>query len=82
MRGLYPGQFHTIRRNLNNIVLVLDLSSPASVHFITVPVPTFINRSLPFRFGVVPMVEVESGRLSSWIIFIPEHNLHSDATSS
>jgi UDP-glucose:glycoprotein glucosyltransferase len=65
MRGLYPGQFHSLRRNLNNIVLVLDLSSPASLHFITVPIPTFINRGLPFRFGVVPLVETEAGEVAS-----------------
>ncbi|KAF9513801.1 glycosyltransferase family 24 protein [Hydnum rufescens UP504] len=69
MRGLYPGQFHSLRRNLNNIVLVLDLSSPISLHFITVPIPTFINRGLPFRFGVVPLVETEAARKVARLVY-------------
>lgn len=55
------GQFPSIRRNMNNIIVVLDLSAPASLGFIAGPIPTIIGRSLPFRWGVVAGVESESG---------------------
>lgn len=55
------GQFPTVRRNLNNIIAVLDLSLPSSLAFITNPVATIISRNLPFRWGVAPNVETEAG---------------------
>lgn len=61
MRGQMFGQLPTVRRNINNIVLVLDLSLPSSLGFITGPVTTIISRNMPFTWGVVPNVETEAG---------------------
>ncbi|KAJ7342428.1 glycosyltransferase family 24 protein [Mycena albidolilacea] len=61
LRPLYPGQFHNIRLNLFNIVLVLDLSRPAALHTLTGAVANIVARGLPFRFGVVPLGETEEG---------------------
>jgi UDP-glucose:glycoprotein glucosyltransferase len=61
LRPVYPGPFHTIKRNLHNTVLLLDLSQRASLTWITGPISTIIQRGFPFRFGVVPLVETEEG---------------------
>ncbi|KAJ7485860.1 glycosyltransferase family 24 protein [Mycena latifolia] len=61
LRPLYPGQFHNIKRNLYNVVLVLDLSQPSSVQTITGAVASIIGRGFPFRFGVVPAAQSEDG---------------------
>lgn len=61
LRPLYPGQFHSIRRNIFNTVLLLDLSQPASLAWITGPVFNLIQRGYPLRFGIVPLVETEEG---------------------
>lgn len=55
------GQFPSIRRNTNNIIVALDLSLPSSLAFIANPIPTIIGRNLPFRWGIVANVETESG---------------------
>lgn len=60
--GMY-GQFPSVRRNLNNIIAVLDLSLPSSLAFIANPVTTIIGRNMPFTWGVAPNVETESGEL-------------------
>ncbi|KAJ7130733.1 glycosyltransferase family 24 protein [Mycena crocata] len=61
LRPLYPGQFHNIKLNLFNVVLVLDLSQPTSLTTITGAVANIISRSFPFRFGIVPLAETEDG---------------------
>ncbi|KAJ7651981.1 glycosyltransferase family 24 protein [Mycena polygramma] len=61
LRPVYPGQFHNIKLNMFNIVLVLDLSQPASLNTITGAVASIINRNFPFRFGIVPLAETEDG---------------------
>ncbi|TCD67335.1 hypothetical protein EIP91_000256 [Steccherinum ochraceum] len=72
LRPMYPGQFPSIKLNLMNIVLAVDLSQTSSLNFIGTAVDNIINRSFPFRFGVVPIVETEEGlqmaRLFYWLI--------------
>ncbi|KAJ7787643.1 hypothetical protein B0H14DRAFT_2952377, partial [Mycena olivaceomarginata] len=66
---LYPGQFHNIRLNLFNIVLVLDLSRSAALHTLTDAVANIVTRGLPFRFGVVPLRETEEGTKTAKLFY-------------
>ncbi|KAJ6626996.1 glycosyltransferase family 24 protein [Mycena sp. CBHHK59/15] len=61
LRPLYPGQFHNIKLNLFNVVLVLDLSRHSSLNTVTGAVASIISRNFPFRFGIVPLTETEDG---------------------
>ncbi|KAJ7909648.1 glycosyltransferase family 24 protein [Mycena leptocephala] len=61
LRPLYPGQFHNIKLNMFNVILVLDLSQPGSLSMITGPVASIISKNFPFRFGIVPITETEDG---------------------
>jgi UDP-glucose:glycoprotein glucosyltransferase len=58
---LYPGQFHNIKLNLFNVILVLDLSHPSSLMTVTSAVANIISRNIPLRFGIVPLAETEDG---------------------
>ncbi|KAJ7788771.1 hypothetical protein B0H14DRAFT_3892259 [Mycena olivaceomarginata] len=57
------GQFHNIRLNVFNAVLVLDLSlsRPAALYTLTGAVANIVAQGLPFRLGVVPLEETEEG---------------------
>ncbi|KAH8101097.1 glycosyltransferase family 24 protein, partial [Cristinia sonorae] len=72
LRQMYPGQFPSLRRNIFNVVLSVDLSQSSSLSFIGATVANIITRQFPFRFGVVPIVETEGGlqmaRLFYWLI--------------
>ncbi|RXW17921.1 hypothetical protein EST38_g7933 [Candolleomyces aberdarensis] len=61
LRPTFPGQFPSVKANLFNVVLALDLSQTASLNFITGPMSNILERRLPFRFGVVPIAETENG---------------------
>ncbi|KAJ6562664.1 glycosyltransferase family 24 protein [Mycena capillaripes] len=61
LRPVYPGQFHNVKLNMFNVVLVFDLSHPASLNTITGAVASIISRGFPFRFGIVPLAESEDG---------------------
>ncbi|OSD04995.1 glycosyltransferase family 24 protein [Trametes coccinea BRFM310] len=61
LRQMYPGQFPSVRLNMFNVVLAVDLSQASSIEFIGMTVNSLINRGLPFRWGVVPLVETEDG---------------------
>ncbi|KAI0353822.1 glycosyltransferase family 24 protein [Trametes cingulata] len=72
LRQLYPGQFPSVKYNLFNVVLAVDLAQASSIDFIGATVNTLINRGLPFRWGVAPLVESEDGarmaRLFYWLM--------------
>ncbi|WVF72342.1 hypothetical protein IAT40_007156 [Kwoniella sp. CBS 6097] len=65
MRQLYPGQFHTIRRNTWNLVFVLDLAQVPSLEIISSAISPMIQRGLPIRFGIVPMFEPGKNDISA-----------------
>lgn len=57
LRPVYPGQMNLIRRNLNNVVFVLDFSQPVALALLAENVRNFVARGIPLRFGVVPQVD-------------------------
>ncbi|KAA1082855.1 hypothetical protein PGT21_016846 [Puccinia graminis f. sp. tritici] len=55
LRPTFPGQLHPIGRNLINVVLGLDLTQTQNLHNLGHVIEVFIARSLPIRWGVVPI---------------------------
>ncbi|KAE9396725.1 glycosyltransferase family 24 protein [Gymnopus androsaceus JB14] len=59
------------RRNLFNMVLVLDMSRPANLVFVAGTLHSIIERGFPFRFGIVPTAETEdSAQMARLIYFL------------
>ncbi|KAI8974783.1 glycosyltransferase family 24 protein [Trametes punicea] len=80
LRQLFPGQFPSVRFNLFNVVLVVDLSQASSIEFIGTTVNSLINRGLPFRWGVVPLVETEDGARMARLLYYLMDNFGPDET--
>ena len=68
---MHPREFHSIKKNMFNIVTVLDLTNTNILGFVSASVMNLINRGYPFRFGLVPIVETEDSlkmaRLLYWL---------------
>ncbi len=69
MRPIFPGQFPSIKRNLFNIVLILDLSNPTSLHILGGTVSNIIDRGIPFRFGLVPSTTSDESRKMVKVVY-------------
>lgn len=71
LRPMHPREFHSIKKNIFNIVTVLDITNTNSLGFVTVTLMNLINRGYPFRFGLVPIIETERSlkmaRLLYWL---------------
>ncbi|KAI9428795.1 hypothetical protein H4582DRAFT_2159566 [Lactarius indigo] len=65
-------QAPTVRRNMFNVTFVLDLSRPASLHFIANAVSMLIQHSYPIRLGAVPIVETEEGARMARVLYYLE----------
>jgi UDP-glucose:glycoprotein glucosyltransferase len=68
---MHPREFHSIKRNMFNVITVLDLTNTNTLGFVSASVMNLINRGYPFRFGLVPIVETEGSlkmaRLVYWL---------------
>ncbi|WVQ71501.1 hypothetical protein IAR50_001039 [Cryptococcus sp. DSM 104548] len=64
LRPMYPGQFHTVRRNTFNLVFTLDIAQISSLEIIAGSLAPMIQRGIPIRFGVVPIFEPGTDDLS------------------
>ncbi|KXJ89341.1 UDP-glucose:glyco protein glucosyltransferase [Microdochium bolleyi] len=51
----YGGQISPIRKDVFNLVVPVDFSSPDDVHLVADQLMGFIKRTLPVRFGLVPL---------------------------
>ena len=51
----YPGQLPAVRRNANNIVVPVDLSSMEGVQVVINHIQIFVQNGIPVRFGLVPL---------------------------
>ncbi|KAG6839745.1 hypothetical protein C0991_012004, partial [Blastosporella zonata] len=51
----------SVKYNVFNVILALDLSQSQSLNFIAGSMATLIDRHLPLRFGLVPISETEDG---------------------
>ncbi|KAF9566452.1 hypothetical protein EC968_003725 [Mortierella alpina] len=55
------GQFHQVRRNLVSTLFAFDLSSPRAMETISFEAANYVQRFVPFRFGVLPLVHSNDG---------------------
>ncbi|KAK1147420.1 killer toxin resistant protein [Aspergillus melleus] len=55
LQRTYPGQLPAVRRNANNIVVPVDLSSLEDLSFVVRTMQAFVKKGIPARFAVVPM---------------------------
>lgn len=60
-RPNYGGQFHQIRKNIISAVFVLDFSQSHSLEAIAFELTNYVQRLIPFRFGLLPLVKSNSG---------------------
>lgn len=54
---VWPGQLPSLRLNLYNVVLVLDLSRPSALGFLANAVHNLVQRGFPVRWGMVPALD-------------------------
>lgn len=55
------GQFHQVRRNLVSALFAFDLSAPRAMETISFEAANYVQRFVPFRFGVLPLVHSDDG---------------------
>lgn len=56
LQRTYPGQLPSVRRDIHNVVIPMDLSDFKDVELLVESIQVFVKRKVPIRFGIVPTV--------------------------
>ena len=55
MQRTYPGQLPAVRRDSNNIVFPVDLTSTEDADIVVKTIQVFVKNKIPVRFGLIPV---------------------------
>ena len=63
LQRTFPGQLPSVRRDIHNLIIPVDLASLKELELIIETLQSFIKRTVPVRIGLVPTVQTpESAR--------------------
>ncbi|KAI9837806.1 MAG: hypothetical protein M1819_006740 [Sarea resinae] len=69
LQRTYPGQLPSVRRDIHNIIVPMDFSSPKEVAMAVEVIQGFIKRSVPIRFGLVPTTRTMSAESQAKVAY-------------
>lgn len=69
MQRTYPGQLPTVRRDIHNVVIPLDLTDLKDIELLVESLQTFVKRIIPIRFGIVPSITSEAAAHQAMIVY-------------
>jgi UDP-glucose:glycoprotein glucosyltransferase len=55
LQRTFPGQLPSVRRDIFNLVVPVDLSNLEDIELVVEQMQSFVKRKLPLRFGIVPI---------------------------
>ena len=56
LQRTYPGQLPTVKRDIHNLIIPLDLTDTKDLDLLVDSLQSFVLRKVPIRFGMVPSV--------------------------
>ena len=69
LQRTYPGQLPTVRRDIHNIVMPLDLTEHKDTEMLVENLQNFVKRRVPIRFGVVPIVKTPAASKQAKVVY-------------
>lgn len=69
LQRTYPGQLPTVRRDIQNVVIPLDLTDLKDIELLVESLQTFVKRTIPIQFGIVPLVNSEAAAHQAMIVY-------------
>lgn len=69
LQRTYPGQLPSVRRDIHNVVIPMDLTDTKEVELLVESIQIFVKRKVPIRFGIVPTVGSQSAKDQASILY-------------
>ncbi|KAI9676719.1 MAG: hypothetical protein M1822_008282 [Bathelium mastoideum] len=62
LQRMFPGQLPSIRKDIHNVIVPVDLSSAKDVTLVVESLQSIIKRKVPIQFGIVPSVRSQAAK--------------------
>ena len=69
LQRTYPGQLPSVRRDIHNVVIPMDLTDIKDVELLVESIQIFVKRKVPIRFGIVPTVGSQAAKGQAAILY-------------
>lgn len=69
LQRTFPGQLPSIRRNVHNAVIPIDLTDIKDVQLLVESLQTFVKRKVPIRFGIVPTLATPASQEQAKVVY-------------
>src|SRR5204863_8682373 len=69
LQRVYPGSLPPVRRDIHNLVVPLDFSDPADVELVVETLQTFVQRQVPIRFALVPLLKSKPSKPQAKVVY-------------
>ncbi|KAL8820034.1 MAG: hypothetical protein Q9223_001671, partial [Gallowayella weberi] len=69
LQRTFPGQLPTVKRNVHNAVVPLDLTDTKDVQLLVESIQTFVKRKVPIRFGIVPTLATPASNDQAKVVY-------------
>ena len=69
LQRTFPGQLPTVRRDIQNVVFPLDLTDLKDIELLVETIQSFVKRTIPILFGIVPLVDSEAAAHQATIVY-------------
>ncbi|KAL8945096.1 MAG: hypothetical protein Q9211_000369 [Gyalolechia sp. 1 TL-2023] len=69
LQRTFPGQLPSIRRNVHNVVIPLDVTDIKDIQLLVESLQTFVKRKVPIRFGIVPTLATSASQEQAKVIY-------------
>ena len=69
LQRTYPGQLPSVRRDIHNVVIPMDLTDIKDVELLVESIQIFVKRKVPIRFGIVPTVGSQPAKDQALVLY-------------
>ena len=69
LQRTYPGQLPSVRRDIHNVVIPMDLTDIKDVELLVESIQIFVKRKVPIRFGIVPTVGSQAAKDQATMLY-------------
>jgi UDP-glucose:glycoprotein glucosyltransferase len=66
---MFPGQLPSVRKDIHNVVIPIDLSHIDDPEIVSETVQSLIRREVPLRWGIVPITDSEISEQHGKILY-------------
>ena len=66
---MFPGQLPSVRKDIHNVVIPVDLSHIDDPETVSEMVQSLIRREVPLRWGIVPIINSEISEQHAKILY-------------